>query len=343
MARIPLSDTVAALFTPGKGILAADESVRTAGKRLRAVGAADSAEMRRQYRELFFTAPGMAAYLSGVILFAETFHQATSSGIPFVRLLAEHRVLPGIKVDLGTVAMPNFPDETVTEGIDGLAGRLMQYAAAGARFTKWRAVVRIGGELPSATCLTANAHLLARFAAESQAAGLVPIVEPEVLLEGSHSIAEAEAETERTLRAVFEQLAAYRIDLRGAVLKTSMVVPGRESGEPMVPGHVARATVRVLQRAVPEEMGGVVFLSGGQTPVQATENLQAIAALGPHRWPVTFSYARALQEEALAVWRGRTEAAAAAQRAFMRRLQLAAAAQSGSYSAGLETGREERT
>jgi fructose-bisphosphate aldolase class I len=289
------------------------------------------------------TAPECEQYLSGVILYDETFTQATEAGASFVQLLHERGIVPGIKVDLGAVPLPNFRDEVVTAGMDGLAERLAAYAAAGAQFTKWRAVIRIGEGLPSATCLMANAHLLARFAAESQMAGLVPIVEPEVLLEGSHSIAQAETETARTLQVIFEQLLAYRVDLRGTILKTSMVVPGGQSGQPMVPSQVATATVRVLHSVVPADVGGVVFLSGGQTPVQATENLQDIVVLGPHPWPVTFSYARALQEKALQVWRGEAAQVPAAQQLFLRRLQLVAAAQQGKYTPSMEDGTAERT
>lgn len=331
-----LGETVAVLMALGKGVLAADESLRTARRRLAAVGVDDSVERRRQYRELFFTAPGLEQHVSGVILFDETFRQAAADGTPFVQLLARRGIVPGIKVDLGTVPLPNFPGEVVTEGLDGLAGRLVEYQRGGTRFTKWRAVVRIGEQLPTDTCLAAAAHVLARFAAVSQAAGLVPMMEPEVLLEGDHTLARAAVETERTLEAIFTQLVAYRVELRGVILKTSMVMPGATAGQVEGAGEVAQATVRALRACVPAEVGGVVFLSGGQTPAQATENLQAIAALGPHPWPVTFSFARALQEEALKIWRGQAEQVAAAQQAFLRRLRLVAAAREGTYAPAME-------
>ncbi len=332
-----LNDTAKQMVAPGKGILAADESVRTAGKRLTAVGLENTEELRRAYRDVFLTAPGIGQFLSGVILFDETFRQTTATGVFFVEQLQKEGILPGIKVDKSTVPFTNFPGEEVTEGLDGLAERLKEYAAGGAKFTKWRAVIRIGKGMPSKTCLTANAHILGRYAAESQAAGLVPMVEPEVLLEGRHSLARAERVTAKTLKTVFKTLEEYRVDFTGLILKTSMVLAGDHHKKQSAPEEVAEATIRVLKATVPSEIPGVVFLSGGQTPVQATANLNAIAKYKAQvPWPMTFSYARALQGSALEIWRGKPENMAAAQQEFLKRLKLVSLAREGQYDPGME-------
>lgn len=318
---VMLSDIAKQLVAPGKGILAADESVRTAGKRLAAIGLENTEELRRAYRGVFLTAPGIGQYLAGVILFDETFRQKPA--IP-------EGVLPGIKVDKSTVPLANFPGEEVTEGLDGLAECLKEYAAGGAKFTKWRAVIRIGKGMPSKTCLEENARILARYAAESQAVGLVPIVEPEVLLEGKHSREKAEKVTTKTLKVAFKYLKEYKVDLTGLILKTSMVLAGDKNKKQSPPEEVAEATVRTLRATVPTEVPGVVFLSGGQTPEQATANLQAIAKFKSEvPWQMSFSYARALQGSALEIWRGKPENMQKAQAEFLKRLKLVAAAREG--------------
>lgn len=327
-----LHEVAKALAAPGKGILAADESVRTATKRLTSVGVESTEETRRLYRDLFFTVSGFEQYLSGVILFDETFRQSASGGTPYVDLLASKGVLPGIKVDMSTAPLPNFPDEEFTQGLDGLAKRLEDYAKAGAKFTKWRAVIRIGKDIPTETLLSANAHALAHYAAASQNAGLVPIIEPEVLLEGEHTIEQAEEVTTHTLQRVFEEVKNYRVDLAGLVLKSSMVLAGDKAKKQSTSAEVAEATIRTFQASVPKEVPSIVFLSGGQTSQQATENLQAIAVLGKQPWQISFSYARALQGPALKIWAGKPANIPAAQAAFLERLKLVSAAQQGTYT-----------
>lgn len=324
-----LHATALKLVGKGKGILAADESQKTAAKRLSAIGLENTEENRRLYRQLFFTAPGIQEFLSGVILFEETFWHETDAGERMVKLLEGKGIMPGIKVDQGTVPLPNFKDEVMTEGLDGLPARLANFAEKGAKFTKWRAVARIGEGKPSRVSLETNAIDLAQYAVYAQAAGMVPIVEPEVLLEGSHGLARAEDVTEAVLRKVFEELRNYRVYLGGLILKTSMVVPGDKSGEKMDPEQVAEATVRVLRAAVPAEVPGIVFLSGGQTAKRATNNLSAIAKKGRQSWEITFSFARALQEEPLAVWRGEAKKTKEAQAAFLECLRETAAARAG--------------
>lgn len=334
------------MVAPGKGILAADESVRTAGKRLTAVGLENTEELRRQYRDVFLTAPGIGQYLSGVILFDETFRQTPTSPLglrgagaaTFVKLLEQNGVLPGIKVDKSTVPIVNFSGEEVTEGLDGLPERLKEYADGGAKFTKWRAVIRIGKGMPSKVCLEENARTLARYAAESQAVGLVPMVEPEVLFEGRHSIDRAERITAKTLKTVFKYLEAYNVDLKGLILKTSMVLAGDHHKQQSTPEEVGEATARTLKAAVPAETAGIVFLSGGQSAQQATANLNAIAKFKDQvPWPMTFSYARALQGSALEIWRGKPENMQAAQQEFLKRLKLVSLAREGKYDSSMES------
>lgn len=331
MSEIDLAGIAKQLVQKGKGILAADESLRTAGKRLSAIGLPNSEENRRLYRQLFFTTPGAEECLSGIILFEETFGHKTDEGEGLVKRLEKKGIIPGIKVDKGTVELVNFEPEVMTQGLDGLRERLADFARGGARFTKWRAVVRIGEGLPTRTSLEMNAIDMARYAAMSQGAGMVPIVEPEVLLEGKHGLARAQEVTEAALKVTFEELRNFKVDLTGLILKTSMVVPGDESGEEMDAGLVAEGTIRVLRAVVPEEVPGVVFLSGGQTAEQATNNLNEIAKQGEQPWEITFSFARALQAEPLSVWKGEKDNWAAAQDKFLERLKETAEARKGVY------------
>lgn len=312
------------LFAPGKGILAADESVATATKRLASYGIATSAEARRQYRNLYLNAEGVEQYLSGVILFEETLKQKGSDGNLFPVSLAARGIAPGIKVDLGTEPFPASPDEFITNGLIGLEERLADYQKRGAVFTKWRAVVRIDGDrLPTNAALLENAKRLASYAKSAQEAGFVPIVEPEVLLAGKHSRARARAVLEETLGTLFSVLSEHSVDRASVILKTSMALSGSENSKRDTPDEVAEDTIGALMATVPKQIAGIVFLSGGQTPDQATDNLSAIArrARGAGApWPLTFSYARALQEEALALWKGEKENIPAARAAFLSRL-----------------------
>ncbi len=337
MPRPDLEATARALVAEGKGILAADESLGTMEKRFASIGTAPTEDNRRAYRELLFTTPGGAEFISGVILFDETLRQQTAAGTPFVAVLGDAGMVTGIKVDTGAKALAGAPGETVTEGLDGLRERLAEYHALGARFTKWRAVVAIGDGIPSATCIGANAHALARFAALSQEAGLVPIVEPEVLMDGGHSIERCAEVTEATLDAVFGALIEQRVVLEGMLLKPNMVLAGTD--HPRQPGvdEVAAATVRVLARRVPAAVPGIVFLSGGQTSEAATAHLNAMNAMaGAHPWQLSFSYGRALQAPVLRAWGGKTENVAAAKNAFLHRARLNGAARHGRYDAAME-------
>lgn len=328
---------IRALLVKGKGILAADESTGTMNKRLESVGVLTTPPMRREYRQLLFTASGIEKYLSGIILYDETIRSGTDDGVPFADLLTARGIIPGIKVDTGTVPLDGFPGELVTEGLDGLAERLKEYYGLGARFTKWRSVITIGRELPTRQCLNVNAVMLARFASLSHAAGMAPIVEPEVMLHGDHGIARAQEVTTQTLQTLFETLKEYHIDLSCLILKSSMVLAGDGNKERSSPEEIADATLRTFRNAVPPEVGGVVLLSGGQTPKRATENLQAIAHQGAQPWPITFSYSRALEEPVLTAWKGDTAAnKGAAQHALLHRLTLNAKAQMGDYEPALE-------
>jgi fructose-bisphosphate aldolase, class I len=331
-----LESVARALVAPGRGILAADESAGTIKKRLQSIQVESTEENRRAYRELLFTTPGVESFISGVILFDETIRQSSREGKPFPELLAERGMIPGIKVDKGTVDLPNHPEEKITEGLDGLRARLNEYRDLGARFTKWRAVIDIGPEVPSLYAINANAQLLALFAAYSQEAGLVPIVEPEVLMDGDHSIERCEAVTSVTLQAVFNELINANVELEGMLLKPNMVLPGKKHAEQASPAEVAEATVRTLKRTVPAALPGIVFLSGGQTPEQATENLNAMNAIGNLPWELSFSYGRALQEPPLTRWRGDAGRVPEAQRAFYQRAMLNGAARSGEYSPHME-------
>lgn len=326
-----LKKTRDALLTPNKGILAADESNSTAAKRLRSIDMESTEENRRLYRELFLTAPGIEDYLSGVILYDETIRQRTTEGDLFVERLDHLDIVPGIKVDKGTVPFPGFPHEEITEGLDGLAERLEEYREMGARFAKWRAVIRIGDDLPTEQCIRANAVVLARYARLCQDANIVPIVEPEVLLKGDHTIERCEEVVTRTVQVVFEELANYRVEIEYVILKSSMVLPGKDSGQEIDRNEIADRTVRALTTALPEEASGVVFLSGGQSSKEAMENLDAIADREPLPFEISFSYARALQRPALEVWRGSESNWNSAQRVFIESLQSAADADAGTY------------
>ena len=332
-----IQDIARKLMAPGKGILAADESVRTMNTRLSAVEVEETPEMARQYRDVLFSTDGLGDHLSGVILFDQTIRQMSNSRTPFARLLEEKGVMPGIKVDLGLVQLPGFPNEEVSIGLDDLDRRLDEYYEFGARFTKWRSVIRISDTTPTDTALQANAHVLARYAAIVQAHSMVPMIEPEVLFDGTHTIERSAQVIEDTLKATFAQMNAYRISLPGLILKTSMALPGKESGKEMRAPDVARETVHALRASVPKETAGIVFLSGGQTPRQATENLNAIANSSNLPWPVTFSYSRAIEEPVLAAWRGKEENRSRAQQALLHRLKLNASAREGKYSATMET------
>jgi fructose-bisphosphate aldolase class I len=318
------------LFANGKGILAADESVHTATARLASYGVEAGEEMRRQYRDLFLGAPGVEQYLSGVILFSETLLQKGNDKKLFPKSLAERGIAPGIKVDLGTEPISTSPQELITQGLLDLPERLAEYKKQGAVFTKWRAVIRIdGNDLPTATAIHENAKRLASYAKEVQTAGLVPILEPEVLYEGKHSRQRAHAVLEETLGTLFSVLEEHSVDRASLVLKTSMALSGSENGKRDTPEEVAEDTLAALMKSVPKQVAGVVFLSGGQSPDQATENLAAISRRAKEisaPWPLTFSYARALQDEALALWKGKEENVPAARAAFLSRLAKVSAA-----------------
>lgn len=329
MDTTALHKTVAEMMADGKGILAIDESNRSVGKRLEPLGLEVNDENKRRFRNLFLAADGAERFMSGAILFEETMHRKADDGALFPQLLASKGIVPGVKVDKGTKDLQHFPGEKVTDGLDGLADRLKDLYAAGARFAKWRAVITIGEGIPSQACLDANAFLLTRYAALCQEAGIVPMVEPEVLLSGNHGIKRAYKETTRTLTTLFDWLKRYKVDLGGLVLKTSMVVPGKDSGEPMDPALIGKLTAKCLKKAVPKEVGGVVFLSGGQSPDEATANLNAVAGHGPFPWGVTFSYARALQGPALEIWKGDDGNLEAARKEFLARLENNAKARAG--------------
>jgi fructose-bisphosphate aldolase class I len=327
-----LAATAKTLVAEGKGILAADESDSTIKKRLDSIGVESTEENRRAYRELLFTTEGIEEFISGVILFDETIRQSAADGTPFPKLLESRGIIPGIKVDTGAKPLAGSPDETVTEGLDGLRARLEEYRDLGARFTKWRAPISIGGGKPSDYCIWVNAHALGRYAALSQEAGLVPIVEPEVLMDGEHTIDESYRVTSRTLQAVFTELFDQRVEREGMLLKPNMVLSGYDSDEQADVDTVAEMTIKVLRNDVPAAVPGIVFLSGGQSDEDATAHLNAMNARGPHPWQLSFSYGRALQAPALKAWGGKPENVEAAQKAFYRRAKFNGAARSGSYA-----------
>ena len=338
MSTQSLEAIAKAMVAPGKGILAADESTGTIEKRLKSIQVENSEDNRRAYRDMLFTAKGLAQYISGVILYDETLRQKGVSGTPFVELLGKEGILPGIKVDTGAKDLALCPGETVTEGLDNLPKRCAEYVKLGAKFAKWRAVINIGSDIPSTTCITANAHALARYAAICQAAGLVPIVEPEVLMDTDHTIERCEEVTERTLNAVYEALYVNRVVLEGSVLKPSMVISGKGCPRQAPVAEVAERTVRVLKRCVPAAVAGIVFLSGGQSDTLATEHLNAMnKSYGKGLpWPLSFSYGRALQAPSLKAWKGSQANVAAGQAALLHRSRMNSLASAGQYSAELE-------
>jgi fructose-bisphosphate aldolase, class I len=333
-----LNKVAEAMVAPGRGILAADESTGTIKKRFDALGVESTADTRRDYREMLFrTKEAMSKYISGVILYDETIRQNAKDGTPLVKLIAQSGALPGIKVDKGTKPLPNCPGEVVTEGLDGLSERLVEYRRLGAKFAKWRAVIDIGDHgMPSYTCVSANAHALARYAALCQDQGIVPIVEPEVLMDGGHDIDRCVEVTTWVLKETFQALFFNRVALEGMVLKPNMAVPGKKSGKRASVEEVAEKTLRVLKECVPAAVPGIAFLSGGQSDEDATAHLDAINKMGPLPWHVSFSYGRALQAAPQKTWSGKSENVAAAQRAFSHRAMMNSLATLGQWKADLE-------
>ncbi len=334
-----LKSTVQTMMTAGKGILAMDESKGTCDRRFEKLGIPTTEERRRTYRELILTTPHLADFISGAILFDETIRQSTQAGVTFVKVMQAVGMIPGIKLDLGAKDLAKCPGEKVTEGLDGLRDRIAEYYQMGARFAKWRAVITIGADIPSDTCLVANAHALARYAALCQEGGLVPIVEPEVLIDGDHSIDRCYEVTERTLQATFDRLRLNRVDLEQMILKPSMVISGASCPEQASVERVAEMTVRCLQNNVPESVPGIAFLSGGQSNERATAHLNLInakyAAQCP--WTITFSYARAIQQPALDYWHGDDTNIPTAQQLLYHRAKLNGAARQGKYTSEMET------
>lgn len=331
-----LKATTQKLAQKGKGILAADESTPTITKRFQTLGIESTEGTRRTYREMLMTTPGINQYIAGVILFEETLNQQTSKGILFPELLQKQDILPGIKVDKGLVTLINANDEQVTQGLDGLPERLADYKAKGAKFAKWRAVYAIGPTTPSKLAIKTNAEVLARYAAICQSQGIVPIVEPEVLIDGDHTLAQCEAASEPVLHALFNALVRHRVHLEYIVLKPSMIINGKACNEKASADDVAQATIRVLRRTVPAAVPTINFLSGGQTSEQATANLNAMNVLGNQPWNVSFSYARALQENAMKAWAGKDANLSAAQTAFLKRAKLNSLASLGKYAVSME-------
>jgi fructose-bisphosphate aldolase class I len=324
------------LVAVGKGILAADESFPTIKKRFEQIGIESTKETRRVYRELLFTTAGIEDSISGVILFDETIRQSAADKTPFVELLAERGIIPGIKVDQGAVDLAGFTGEKITEGLDGLKNRVMEYFKMGARFAKWRAVLKIGKGIPTRYAIHSNAHTLARYAAICQQNDLVPIVEPEVLMDGIHNIHQCAEVTEAVLQSVFTELHNHRVVLETMLLKPNMVLSGKECPEQATSAEVAETTVRTLRRAVPSAVPGIAFLSGGQGAQQATENLNLMNAMGVHPWQLSFSYGRALQEPALRTWAGDTAKMTAAQEQFLHRARCNSVARNGKYHPEME-------
>ncbi len=337
MSTETLESVARKLVAPGKGILAADESSGTIEKRLKSINVPSTEENRRAYRELLFTTAGAGEFISGVILFDETVRQKTRDGRTFVEVLEQQGIIPGIKVDKGAKAMPNFPGEKITEGLDGLRERLAEYRNLGACFAKWRAVIAIGDGIPTDICIASNAEALARYAALCQEGDLVPIVEPEVLMDGTHTIERCFEVTEATLRSVFNAVAAHRVVLEGMLLKPNMVLSGKECSQQASVEEVAEATVRCMKRVVPAAVPGLVFLSGGQSDLQATEHLNAMNQLPDLPWQLSFSFGRALQAPVLKAWKGDPTKVGEAQQAFHHRALCNSKARFGKYSEELET------
>ncbi|RDK03284.1 class I fructose-bisphosphate aldolase [Paraburkholderia lacunae] len=331
-----LQATVQALVQPGKGLLAADESGPTIAKRFGTIGLESSEENRRAYRNLLLSTPGLGEFISGVILYQETLGQKADDGTPFAQLAARNGIVPGIKVDLGKIPLALAPGDEITEGLDGLARRFVDYKQQGARFAKWRALYNITASLPSRPAIEANADSLARYAAISQQAGIVPIVEPEVLMDGDHTIERSAEVTEAVLHEVFHALHRHRVVLEHILLKPSMVLAGADHAQQSTTAEIAAQTLRVLKRTVPCAVPGIVFLSGGQSPEDATANLDAMNRLGPPPWNLSFSYGRALQEPPLQTWKGEASNVDEAQKALLKRARLNGAAALGQYDASQE-------
>jgi fructose-bisphosphate aldolase class I len=333
-----LVQTARALVAGDRGLLAMDESTPTANKRFAELGIPQTEQTRRAYRDMIVTTPDLGLCISGAILYDETIRQQTLDGTPFAKALSDAGIIPGIKVDTGARKLAGHPGEKVTEGLDGLRDRLAEYLRMGARFAKWRAVVALGDDIPSQGCIVANAHALARYAALCQEAGLVPIVEPEVLMDGAHTLERCGEVTEKVLRAVFNELSAQRVTLEGLILKPNMVLPGLTQPRQAPVDEVADATVRCLLRAVPAAVPGIAFLSGGQSGVLASARLNAMNVRFKSRlpWPLSFSFARAIQQPALSIWRGEQALVLPAQRALYHRASCNRAARRGEYSAAME-------
>jgi fructose-bisphosphate aldolase class I len=332
-----LNAVAKAIASPGKGILAADESSGTIKKRFDSINVESTEDRRRAYREMLFTTAGASEHISGVILFDETIRQTASDGRPLPKILEEQGIIPGIKVDKGTTPLAGAPGELVTDGLDGLRARLVEYRDLGAKFAKWRAVIDIGDGIPSQYCIDVNAHALARYAALCQDEGIVPIVEPEVLMDGDHSLERCYEVTTRTLHTVFDALFDQRVEFEGMLLKPNMVIPGKKfSGGKASPEEIADATIRCFRHTVPAAVPGILFLSGGQGDEEATENLDAINKKGPLPWQVSFSYGRALQAAALKAWTGDDANAAAGQKAYLHRARMNGLARNGLWNPDAE-------
>lgn len=329
MNQDELQKTAKAMVAPGRGLLAADESEKTCKKRFDSVGIECTEESRREYRGLLLTAPGAEEHMSGVILYDETFYQSTDDGKEFRKYLQEKGILPGIKVDQGLIDLPGFSEEKVSQGLDSLPERIGKYSSEGGKFAKWRSVIAIGDGIPTDICIKANAYVLARYARICQDVNVVPMVEPEVLFDGKHTSQECEDVMAKSFKTLFEYMEAFRVFMPGAILKTSMVLPGKESGTPIDHDDVSERTVRVLHDHVPQNLGGVVFLSGGQTSNDAFINLNRIAKKGPHPWGVTFSYSRALQDPVLKAWAKNRDNKEVVQKLFAQQLQFAGDASEG--------------
>ena len=334
--KTDLAATAKQLVTPGKGILAADESNPTIEKRFKSVGVPSTEQTRRDYREMLCTTPGLSEFVSGVILFDETLRQKTSDGKPFAELLLRAGIIPGIKVDKGAKPLTNFPGEKITEGLDGLRERFAEYVSLGAKFAKWRAVIAIGKNIPTAFCLEANAHAMARYAALAQEVGLLPIVEPEVLMDGSHSIERCYEVTVATLESVFNALRSHRVRLEEILLKASMVISGKDCPQQASVQKVAETTLLCLGETTPASVPGIVFLSGGQSDELATAHLNALNQIDSAPWQLSFSFGRALQSPALKIWRGDAQNVHVAQEALLHRARLNGTARFGKYSEAME-------
>lgn len=327
-----------AIVAKQKGVLAADESSPTIKKRFDTIKVESTEENRRRYREILLTSEGLERNIGGVILFDETLRQSTREGVPFAQLLSSRGIIPGIKVDKGAKALALFPGDKIAEGLDGLRERLLEYKQLGAKFAKWRAVIEIDEhKIPSHFAIQANAHALARYAALCQEIDLVPIVEPEVLMDGAHNIERCEAVTSRVLEAIFTELDSHHVLFEGMLLKPNMVIPGKKCEKQAYAQEIAEATIRCLTRYVPAAVPGIVFLSGGQSAEEATENLNAMNAMGSHPWEVSFSYGRALQAPVLAAWKGQESNVAAAQKALIKRCNLNGLARDGKYNLSMES------